>query len=385
MDCIEIQSNLMFMDKNDKLIKDITLSKSRDIMESYIFSTSKRNFSMYSERLLLKIVEAAQQQLAGASFRDGSSIGQVSIGSLGEADIEIPIRDILPDKSSSNYTQAKNAVMELMHSPYFVERPKMKNGYPVLNSEGEQEYELFGRQILNSCEVNVKPGYVVITVNKDTWAAILDFSKGFRKFDLDVALSLTKSTSLRLFRLLSNQSYPITYTISQLKEMWELTDKYPDTYNFIKRTIEPARKELEEKAPWSFDYVKNFAASAPENRGRAGKKSVTSITFIPKKRATALSTSSMMKAFHPRDILGREVYDYLLRNLGFTHQGLVNNLVYFKTAKEVGMDISSFLTKISPKALRAPNCPAYIIKSLKTRLTERYGVDIGSEIIIPKG
>ena len=72
--------------------KDIVLSKSRDVLESYIFSTSNRDFSIYSERLLMEIVAVAQQQLAGANFRDGTDIGQVSIGPLGHAVVEIPLR-----------------------------------------------------------------------------------------------------------------------------------------------------------------------------------------------------------------------------------------------------------------------------------------------------
>lgn len=363
---------------------DLTLSKSRDIIESYIFSTSKRNFSMYSERLLLRVVEAAQQQLAGASFRDGTSIGQVSIGPLGDAEIEVPIKDLLSSDSSTNYTQAKNAIMELMQSPYFVERPKLKNGKPVFNADGEQEFEFLGRQILNSCEINVKPGVAIVTVNKDTWAAVLDFTKGFRKYDLEVAQSLTRPTSLRLFKLLSNQKYPITYTIGQLKSMWEMEDKYPDTYNFIKRTIEPAKEELDEKAPWSFDYVKNTAASSPANKGKAGKKAVTSITFIPRQKMTGLTSSGLLKQIHPRSLLGADVYEDLLKKLGFTHQGIVNNMIIFEAALKAGLNLGSFLQKVAPKALRAPNCQAYTIKSLKNCLSERYGVVIDKKIVIPQ-
>jgi hypothetical protein len=356
--------------------QDLTLSKSRDIIESYIFSTSKRSFTMYSERLLLRIVEAAQQQVAGANFRDGLSIGQVSIGPLGEAEIEIPIRDLLGSDSSTNYTQAKNAIMELMSSPYFVERPKLRNGQPVYNAKGEQEFELLGRQILNSCEVNVKPGIAVITVNKDTWAAVLDFSKGFRKYDLEAAQSLTKATSLRLFKLLSNQRYPVTYTIAQLRKMWEMEDKYPDTYDFIKRTIEPAKKELDAKAPWSFTYKKNTAASAPENKGRAGKRAVTSVTFIPVQKQTAFSSSALIKQIHPSSLLGKEAYEMLLNKFGFAYQGIVNNMTVFEAARRSGVDILVFLTKVAPKALRAPNPPAYVIKSIKLHLKEDYGIDV---------
>lgn len=359
---------------------DTTLTRSRDIIESYIFSTSKRSFSMYSERLLLKIVECAQLQVAGANFRDGTSVGQVSIGPLGDVEIEIPIRELLGTASGTNYTQARNAIMELMQNPYFVERPKFRNGKPVLNSDGEQEFEFLGRQILNSCEVNVKPGIAVITVNRDTWAAVLDFSKGFRKYDIETAQKLTKSTSLRLFKLLSNQKYPITYTIEQLRQMWKMEDKYKDTYDFIKRTIEPAKKELDEKAPWTFDYVKNTSAGTG-SAGRTGKKSVTSITFIPRQKMTMMATSSLIKTVHPKSILGQELYDTLLYKLGLTHQGIVNNMILFEAARKVGVDYDAFIEKVAPKALRAPNCAAYVIKSLKQLLKERYDIDIDKPII----
>jgi hypothetical protein len=226
--------------------------------------------------------------------------------------------------------------------------------------------------------VNVKPGVAVITVNKDTWAAVLDFSKGFRKYDLEVAQSLTKATSLRLFKLLSNQKYPITYTIEQLRKMWQMEDKYPDTNDFIKRTIEPAKKELDEKAPWSFEIVKNKALTSAENKCRAGRKSVTSITFVPIRKVTSLTTSALMKQIHPSSLLGKEVYEMLLNKFGFAYQGIVNNMIVFEAARKAGVDIHSFLLKIAPKALRAPNCPAYTIKSLKTTLKEKYEIDVDS-------
>ena len=114
---------------------DIELTKSKEVIESYIFSTSRRNLSIYSERLLMRIVEIAQRQVAGINFRDGVDIGQVSIGPLGEANLEIPIRSLL-GPGNTNYAQAKEAIMELMRSPYFVERPKMRAGEPVFGDVG---------------------------------------------------------------------------------------------------------------------------------------------------------------------------------------------------------------------------------------------------------
>lgn len=354
---------------------EVRLTRTTEVIESYIFSTSKRDFTIYSERLLMRLVSLAQKQIAGADFRHGTDVGQVSIGALGDAVVEIPIKSLLGE-GNTNYSQAKAAIMELMQSPYFVERPKMKGGDYVFDENGEMEYEFYGYQLLNSCKVNVKPGVAVVEVNRETWRAILDFSKGFRKYDLEMGLKLKRSTSLRLYRLLSNQTKPITYSIDSLRSMWNLQDKYPDTYDFIKRTIEPAKQELDEKAPWSFDYVRNYSDSAPENMGRKGRKTVTSVTFIPIRRISRASTSGLLKTIDsPEFVLGTQLYQLLLNKFGFSRQGIKNNLLIFSAAKKAGMDVVPFLYDIAPGALRAANPPGYVINALEKHLKEKFGVE----------
>lgn len=364
-------------------------TKSRDIVESYIFSSSKRSLSVYSERLLMQLVSTAQSQLAGVNFRDGIDIGQVSRGPLGDVSVEIPIKSLLGTEGSTNYSQAKDAIMELMSNPYFVERPKFRNGRPVVDDEGRQEYEFIGNQILNNCQVNVKPGVAILKVNEETWNAILDFSKGFRRYDLEAASSLRKPCSLRLFRLLSNQKYPITYTIRQLREMWNMEDKYENTNNFIRRTIDAAKKELDDNAPWSFEYTKNYAVSSEVNKGRKGKKAITSITFTPVEKIGNISTTALMNKaqISPIDLLGAELYQLLTRKFGFTATGIKNNYIIFHTAKTVGMDIMEFLYGIAPKALRATNPPGYVIRAIKQNLKEKHGTILsGNEYIqVPGG
>lgn len=362
------------MDKDKPQHDALELTRSREVIESYIFSTSERNLSIYSERLLMRIVEIAQRQLAGVNFRDGVDIGQVSIGPLGEARVEIPIRSLL-GPGNTNYSQAKRAIVELMNSPYYVERPKVRGGVPVLGKDGAPEFELIGHQILNDCSVNVKPGMAVIVVNENTWSAVLDFSKGWRRFDLNAGLELSRSCSARMFRLISNQSTPLTYSIDSLRRMWGMEDMYPDTSDFIRRTVEAARLELDEKAPWSFTYVKNYSASADVNVGRRGKKAITSLTIFPVRKVANMSTSTVLSmASSPLSVLGREVYNLLLTKFEFTAQGLKNNLLLFEACRRVGLDLEEFLRGIASNALRATNPPGYVVRSLERRLREQYGV-----------
>jgi len=352
-----------------------TLAKSREIIESYLFSTSEREFSIYSERLMIRMIEIAQCQVLGLDFRSGRNIGQVEIGKLGDARLEIPIKSLLGE-GDSNYTQAKNAIKELMLSPYFVERPKMKGGKLVYDKDGNQEFEFFGYQILNDCKVNVKPGYAVIDVNENTWKVFLDFSKGYRRFDLNAAMQLSKTCSTRMFRLISNQKYPITYTIAHLKAMWGLKDKYKDNSDFLRRVIEPAKKELDEKAPWSFTYCKNCTESAPENQGRRGPKTIVSLTFFPYQvfSHTPVANALLRASGNVVNILGRELYDTLMKKFEFTAKGIDNNKLTFITAQEAGMDILDFLDSIAPYALHATNPPGYVINCIDKCLKTKYGV-----------
>lgn len=359
-----------------------------DIFESWIFATSGRNFSIYSERLLLRIVQVAQARILGANFRDGTSIGQVSVGPLGEARLEVPIRSLLFD-GSTNYTQAKTAIMELMRSPYSVEVPKMRGGKPVIGPDGKPEMEFVAAQILNNCSVNVKPGIAIIEVNRDTWSKILNFSKGFRKYSLEIALKLRLNSSLRLYRLLCNQKTPVTFTLEQLRMMWGMAERdsytgeyllYPDTYNFIKRTVEPAKRELDVVADWSFTYEKNYSASDPVNRGRKGKKAITSITFFPVHRYLGEPVSKLVRmTSNALKELGKETYDLMERKIGFTPKGLENNVPLFHLANSLEMDLNAFVRLITPGAVRSDNPPAYVIKSIKMHLSEVHGVVFGPD------
>lgn len=348
-------------------------STTRNVVESYIFATGHQDLSIYSERLLMLLVKAAQCQVNGLNFRDGSSIAQVNIGPLGDAQVEIEARELLSGDKNTNYTQAKNAVLELMKKPIAHERPAMKGGKPVLDDKGNQVYEFEAHNLLNDVYINQKPGVIVVNVNKSTWEAILDFSKGFRRYDLQVAMQFSRTCSLRVFKLISNQKYPLTFTIQELREQWGLTGKYKSTKDFIKYTIESAKEELDRSSPWTFDYNPIYSSKADENRGRVGRKSITAITFFPKHVARYDSTTNVVNQISPSSVLGRAIIDRLVKSLGFSMAEIKANLVLFDTASKA-FDLEGFLIQIGPKANRAANPQGYVINAIKIHLKEKHGI-----------
>lgn len=370
-------------DKKKPDVQDVqaVATTTRNVVESYIFATGHQDVSIYSERLMMQLVKAAQCQVAGLNFKDGSSIAQVSIGPLGDAMVEIEARELLNGENNTNYTQAKNAVLELMKKPFSHERPAMKNGKPVLNERGEQVYEFEAHNLVNDVWINQKPGVIIVNVNKTTWEAILDFSKGFRRYDLQVAMKFSRTCSLRMFKLVSNQKYPLQFTIQELREQWGLTNKYAKTKDFIKNTIASAKEELDRLSPWTFDYEPVYAASAEQNRGRTGRKSITSVIFYPIHQVKNESTSAVTNMLSPVDILGKAIVDRLVKQLGFSMAEIKANVVLFSTARKY-FDIEQFLLDVGPNALRANNPRGYVVNAIKKHLKERYNVSVRKHDIV---
>ena len=338
---------------------------SKEIVESYIFSTVRHDFGIYSERLLLRLVELAQREIRGLDFKGGTSIGKVEIGEWGDAEVIIPVKDILSGDDDKNYTKAKAAVRNLMGR--------------FLEYEDDQKYK--ATQILNEGDVDKVAGKMVIRVNRNIWRAMLDFSKGFRKYELETAVKLRGKYSLRIYKLVSKQTDPITYTITDLRKMWGLTDKYKKVDDFIKNTVVSAKEELDRVSPYSFDFVLNAAKSAEVNKGRKGRPAITSVTFFPVHRMANETTDAVRKQVDPSMLLDYEFYMMLKNKFDFDPQGIKANITLFDTAQKE-CDILEFMDSIAPAALRAANIQGYVINAIRKHLKEKFGIIIDGSMVL---
>ena len=338
---------------------------SKEIVESYIFSTVRHDFGIYSERLLLRLVELAQREIRGLDFKGGTSIGKVEIGEWGDAEVIIPVKDILSGDDDKNYTKAKAAVRNLMGR--------------FLEYEDDQKYK--ATQILNEVDVDKVAGKMVIRVNRNIWRAMLDFSKGFRKYELETAVKLRGKYSLRIYKLVSKQTDPITYTITDLRKMWGLTDKYKKVDDFIKNTVVSAKEELDRVSPYSFDFVLNAAKSAEVNKGRKGRPAITSVTFFPVHRMANETTDAVRKQVDPSMLLDYEFYMMLKNKFDFDPQGIKANITLFDTAQKE-CDILEFMDSIAPAALRAANIQGYVINAIRKHLKEKCGIIIDGSMVL---
>lgn len=324
-----------------------------NVIESYVLSEARYSLGVYAQRLLYRLLESAQKYIYDIDFADGKSSRQVEVGEWGDADVILPVRSILYGDDDRNYDKARTAIEELMGK--FI---KYDDGVTYRAT-----------QILNEVEMNRLKGRMVIRVNRNLWRAMLDFSKGYRMIDIETVLKLRSGYSMRLYSLVCTAKTPLTFSLDQLRKMWELENRYAATKDFVRNTIDVAKEELDRVSQYSFDYTLNCSKSDPVNQGRRGRLKVTSVTFHPIQRIPNLKAKDLRKQISPSLMLPSEVLRLLKDKFGFDSKGIQNNMAVFEAAVK-NIDILAFLTKLAPVALRAKNPQGYVVGALKKQLVQ---------------
>ncbi len=327
-----------------------------DVFTSYIFSTSSRSLSKYGERLLMEVISVAQEYTIDAAL----GINKLNFGerySEKFALIDIPVRSLLNEDDTTNYTKAKEAAVELMKIYHSVESPVLdEEGNPKTYKDGSPVYQFVSYHLLDKVYVNRKPGIVSVKLGEETWSHILDMGKGYTRYNLLTAKKLDDVVAIRLFQIMSNTSEPLTFSLEKIKGILGLLDKYVNNpTGFIRRVIEPAEAEIREKCPFEVQHELVY-----EKVARKGRPSILGITFRKLLKATVIRD--------PSTVIDAKLLNILVKNFGFDERGIRSNLRLFQTLKDAGHDIEEFLAGIQSRAQKANSPQAYVIRSLQNLL-----------------
>jgi len=168
---------------------------------------------------------------------------------------------------------------------------------------------------------------------------------------------------MRIYEIIVGQKTPITFLIDDLREKWCLLDKYKDTNDFLKRTIDKAKKELDKTSPISFTYKKN----------KRGNK-ITSITLFPKKISgnidEELEKKKVMKKVSLSWDLKREFINYLKDKFEFEDAEIKRNIEDFSRLQNEHEDPLVFMNRVKGGSRLKSNPKGYLIKSIRGWLKE---------------
>lgn len=317
----------------------------KDLIQSYILTTAKYDYSVYEKRILYRIIELMQEYTKGKSLNSRYSITKTMFDDI---DVTMPASAFLKDEKDQNYTRTKNALLSLNRKVIQYE-----------DRESWGAFNLIERPLIHKVGDNIS-----FRISPTIAKAFLDFSKGFSKYELETAMSFKSEYSMRFYELLSGQKKPITYSIENLKIMFKVEDKYKLTANFINKVIEPAKKELDKSSPYSFEFI-------PVKTGRK----ITSIKFYPiyqpKNRDAKIEAKKLQKSTSLKWDLDRLTINYLKENYVFSEEEIQNNRELFvKAQNSADFDLLYFLSEQIRNAETKKNPKGWIINAIKKQLSQ---------------
>ena len=326
--------------------------KNKEVLQSYILTTAKYDFSVYEKRILYRIIELNQNLIEGKKLSDRYQVNSTLFKSK---EYVMPISAFLTtedSKTDKNHSRIKKALKGLQQK--------------IIEYEDEDVYRSAG--IVFNVEINkTRTENITFYVADFIYQALMDFSKGYRKYELKVAMQFESIYAMRFYELFSAQKTPINYSIDKLKEMFGITDKYKENKDFIKYVIVSAKKELDKCSPYTFHY----------ETIKTGRK-ITSIHFVPiyqpQFEDEDIKKQNLNKQMSNRWFIPKNIEDYLTHNFQFTERELNNNLNLFESvykyfSEEETLD---FLAEIREPSSYADNRKGFIIGALKKKVEKEF-------------
>lgn len=327
----------------------------KELIQSYIITTAKYDFNVYEKRIVYRIVELLQEMLEGKTLDKKYSI-EYSL--FQDSKIILPISKFLNGEKDQNYGRIKNAFISLMKK--------------IFEYEDNKEWEAFSLiqnpKIVKG--VDEKTTYVNFTLNPHIATALMDFSKGYRKYELATAMKFESIYTMRFYELFSKQKKPITYSVEYLRDLFLLKDKYKKQSDFVRKVIDTAKKELDEKSEYTFEYV-----LLPKERKKTTP--ISSIRFIPiyqpNKEDKDLKKKTILKQLSKSWFIRDNEIEYLKAQYSFTDDELKKNLSLFESTYNnfAEGELIDLLSEIRPLAMGAKNTKGYVIGSIKKVLEQK--------------
>jgi len=312
-------------------------------IQGYLLTSVKFDFSIYEKRILRQLVEAARADTKSIEFNKPHTVER---STLGNRVFKISLSDFKKHKDDNNYAQIRKALLSLSNK--------------IIEYETDDEWKRMA--IIEKPKIDKYSSFTTFEVQVEIWDAVLELGKNYSNQKIDNVLSLKSIYSIRFLKLFENNQEPVTFYIDDLKKRFDIEDRYISRpADFIKNVVEIAKRELDKKSEQSFSY----------EALKEGRK-ITKIRFIPKSLTTdtiyKMDDNKVQKEVPHRFGTSDDLLKFL-NGLGFTKNGIRNNLELFQDLSEL-QDIHLFLKKIFKKAANAHNPQGYMIAAMRRAVSK---------------
>lgn len=329
--------------------------KNKELIQSYVLTTARYDYSVYEKRVLYRIVEQLQAFLNGVELKGRYPIQE---DLFGDRLMTFEISHFLTGEDDKNHTRIIKALKDLNDKSFeyvtdsswerirIIESPKMEG-------------------------IGKKTTTIQFRLDKKMYNAFLDFTKGHKKFELELAMKFESVYAMRFYELFANQKTPLTYTIPALKEMFGLNDKYngrTGNTDFIRKVVTKAQIELDKHSPVSFKFKYK-----DRDLKRQGK--IYNILFIPYEIPKNRNIEIEKKTIQKSESLGwdfkPEFIQDLKRDFDFSEIEIKRNRDLLKAGSEL-VWFKDFYSLVKAKSRVAKNPKGYFITALRNELNSSH-------------
>jgi DNA repair protein RadA len=141
----------------------------KDLIQSYIMTTAKYDFNVYEKRIIYRLVEMAQGEVQGVKFANNCQKIEHDLFSC--VNITMPIACLLNGEEDKNYARVKEALQSLQRK--------------IFEYEDDEIWQSIS--IIALPYIRKRSSVLSFQVHPRVWDCILDFSKGYRKYELKAA------------------------------------------------------------------------------------------------------------------------------------------------------------------------------------------------------
>lgn len=325
-----------------------------NVVQSYLTTVLRGDFSLYEVRIFVKIVEHANKLLQGKTVKEIIQTGITADGIT--ANIKVPIREILTD-NSNDYQKVYNACKSLSNKT--IELWSAEDGRWMTVPSGDKGTMYYAHLIDN---IRYQRGSGKITFTSAVWLLryIVNFvNNQFSVYDLKAALGLPTPYAVRMYWLTCSMTQPVTFAVDTLKKMLGIEGRYETTKDFVKRVLEPPMKILEERK------LNGYTFKTVKKNPEARTSKVTHITIFPVKRQTSqqkLNAQIPLAAACPS-----KLRVYLIQQCNLTEEDLKKNqktLYYFSKLQ----DYEQKIVDICERYRKQRAGVGYLVNAMKSEI-----------------
>ena len=327
--------------------------------QSYIFSTAKYSFNVYEKRILYRMIEFEQRMVNQESL---DKAVKVDTNLWGDKKYTVPMSIFLSadDDDETKEGRSKN-------------NKRFLDAFTALQDKKVvyEDDEVYGRVgVISQFEFKKRDRFISWKADNKIVEMIMDFSKGWRAYELKIAFNLQSAYAMRFYELLGNKTSKIVYTMSDFLKIFELENKYlqksgkPNFSRIESQVLKKAQSELEKCSPYTFNYEiskdKSIIEIFPVFQSQYSN--------VKYERDNKIAEKDLLLVLSEREI---EVF---INEFGFTEQGLKNNFSLLEDCRNtLGQNYSFFLFQQVRLALKK-NPPAkktaYVVGAIRNMLND---------------